>query len=31
MRSGLNLSSELSAKEKTLKTMLDRAMKMIGK
>jgi tetratricopeptide (TPR) repeat protein len=31
MRSGLNLSSELSAKEKTLKTMLDTAMKMIGK
>jgi tetratricopeptide (TPR) repeat protein len=31
MRSGLNLSSELSVKEKTLKTMLDKAMKMIGK
>ncbi len=31
MHSGLNLSPELTAKEKTLKAMLDRAMKMIGK
>lgn len=31
MHSGLNLSPKLSPKEKTLKGMLDKAMKMIGK
>jgi hypothetical protein len=30
MRSGLNLSSNLSTREKTLKTLLDKALKMIG-